>query len=141
MSTRSDAVPAVAPLSAHACWALLRDSEVGRLAVVVDGRPDIYPVNFVVDHASVVIRTGAGTKLAALGHGAAVAFEADGYDAVAGEAWSVVVKGDVERHEDMQEMVDAVALPLFPVACRTQAVLRPRRARRRDRPPLRRRRP
>ena len=104
----------MAHLTAHACWALLRGSDVGRLAVAVDGRPDIYPVNFVVDHGSVVIRTGPGTKLAALVHGAAVAFEADGYDPAAGEAWSVVLKGTVERHQPTQEMVDMVTLPLFP---------------------------
>ena len=114
MPTRSDAVSGVADLSAHACWALLRDSAVCRLAVVVDGRPDIYPVNFVVDHGSVVIRTGTGTELAALVHGAAVALEADGYDAVAGEAWSVVVRGEVERHQTIQEMIDIAAVPLFP---------------------------
>ena len=104
----------MAHLTAHACWALLRDSEVGRLAVVVDGRPDIYPINFVVDHGSVVIRTGPGSTLAAVAHGAAVAFESDGYDAAAGEAWSVVVKGEVVRHQSSPEMVDDVALPLFP---------------------------
>ena len=114
MTTGSEARGAAADLSTRACWALLRDSAVGRLAVVVDGRPEIYPVNFVVDHGSIVIRTGPGTKLAALVHGAAVAFEADGYDPAAGEAWSVVVKGDVERHQTIQEMVDTVALPLFP---------------------------
>ena len=112
MSTQ--AVPGAAHLGAHACWALLRDSEVGRLAVLADGRPDIYPVNFVIDHGSIVIRTGPGTTLAAVAHGAAVAFEADGYDAATGEAWSVVVKGAVERHQTIQEMVDVVALPLFP---------------------------
>lgn len=101
-------------LTVHACWALLRDSEVGRLAVVIDGLPDVFPVNFVVDHGSVVIRTGAGTTLAATAHGASVAFEADGYDAAAGEAWSVVVKGKVELVQTIQEMVDIVGLPLFP---------------------------
>ena len=103
-----------ADLSAAECWRLLRDSEVGRLAVLVDGRPDVFPVNHVVDHGTVVIRTGAGTKLSATPHGAAVAFEVDGYDAGAGSAWSVVVKGDVERFEGVQEMVDAVGLPLVP---------------------------
>jgi nitroimidazol reductase NimA-like FMN-containing flavoprotein (pyridoxamine 5'-phosphate oxidase superfamily) len=93
---------------------LLRDSEVGRLAVLVDGRPEIFPVNHVVDHGTVVLRTGPGTKLAAADHGTSVAFEVDGYDAAAGQAWSVVVKGVVERVETTQEMVDVVGLPLFP---------------------------
>jgi nitroimidazol reductase NimA-like FMN-containing flavoprotein (pyridoxamine 5'-phosphate oxidase superfamily) len=101
-------------LSAHDCWALLRGSEVGRLAVVVDGRPDIFPVNFVVDHGSVVIRTAPGTKLAAAVQGASVAFEVDGYDAAAGEAWSVVLKGQVERVRSIEDAEGTVGLPLFP---------------------------
>ena len=105
---------ATAHLPAHECWRLLRDSAVGRLAVVVDVQPEIFPVNHVVDRGTVVLRTGPGTKLAALGHGTAVAFEVDGYDAVVGEAWSVVVKAEVERVQDIQEMVDTAALPLFP---------------------------
>jgi nitroimidazol reductase NimA-like FMN-containing flavoprotein (pyridoxamine 5'-phosphate oxidase superfamily) len=112
--TGSGAVTGVSHLTAHACWALLRGSAVGRLAVVVDGRPDIFPVNFVVDHGTVVLRTGPGTKLAATAHGSPVAFEVDGYDAGAGEAWSVVAKGQVELVETIQEMVDVVDLPLFP---------------------------
>ena len=101
-------------LAAHTCWAMLRASQVGRLAVVVDGRPDIFPVNFVVDHGTVVIRTGVGSKLAAIVEDAGVAFECDGYDPAAGEAWSVVLKGRTQLVQSMQEMVDTVALPLFP---------------------------
>ena len=44
-------------LPEHTCWMLLRSVEVARLAVSVDDRPDIFPVNFVVDHGTVVIRT------------------------------------------------------------------------------------
>jgi nitroimidazol reductase NimA-like FMN-containing flavoprotein (pyridoxamine 5'-phosphate oxidase superfamily) len=104
----------IADLTADACWALLRASQVGRLAVIADGLPEIFPVNFVVDHGTVVIRTAPGTKLAAVARGPQVAFEVDGYDAEAGEAWSVVLKGGVTLREGMQEMVDTVALPLFP---------------------------
>jgi nitroimidazol reductase NimA-like FMN-containing flavoprotein (pyridoxamine 5'-phosphate oxidase superfamily) len=80
-------------LEPRECWALVRRAEVGRLAVAVGGRPDIFPINFAVDRGSVIFRTAEGTKLAAavLGHG--VAFECDGYEPTSGEAWSVVVKG------------------------------------------------
>ena len=44
-------------LDESACWALLRSAEVGRLAVVVNHRPEIFPINLVVDHATVVFRT------------------------------------------------------------------------------------
>jgi nitroimidazol reductase NimA-like FMN-containing flavoprotein (pyridoxamine 5'-phosphate oxidase superfamily) len=96
------------------CWALLRTAEVGRLAVAVAARPDIFPINFVVDHGSVVFRTAEGTKLAASVLGIAVAFEVDGYDGDAGEAWSVVIKGRAHEIERMHELFDAMDLPLFP---------------------------
>jgi nitroimidazol reductase NimA-like FMN-containing flavoprotein (pyridoxamine 5'-phosphate oxidase superfamily) len=96
------------------CWALLREAEVGRLAVSVAGHPDIFPINFAVDHATVVFRTAEGTKLAAAVLGRGVAFEVDGYEPTAGEAWSVVVKGHAREIEGMHELFDAQDLPLFP---------------------------
>ena len=84
-------------LPANVCWALLRSQEVGRLAVSIADRPEIFPVNYVVDHGTVVFRTAEGTKLAGAVQGDAVAFEADGYEPDTGEAWSVVVKGHAEE--------------------------------------------
>ena len=101
-------------LEANTCWELLRSSEVGRLAVSIGNHPDIFPVNFVVDHGTVVFRTAEGTKLAAAVLGQSVAFEVDGYDAEVGEAWSVVVKGRAREIERMQNVFDALDLPLFP---------------------------
>jgi hypothetical protein len=104
----------VTDLPANACWALLRTQEVGRLAVSVADRPEIFPVNYVVDHGTIVFRTAEGTKLA----GAAqrdVAFEADGYEPETGEAWSVVVKGRGEEISRGHELLDTTGLPLFPL--------------------------
>jgi nitroimidazol reductase NimA-like FMN-containing flavoprotein (pyridoxamine 5'-phosphate oxidase superfamily) len=101
-------------LTPDQCWALLRSAEVGRLAVSIVNRPDIFPVNHIVDHGSVVFRTAEGTKLAAAVLGEAVAYEADGYDAGRGEAWSVVVKGRAVEIERIYELLDATDLPLFP---------------------------
>jgi nitroimidazol reductase NimA-like FMN-containing flavoprotein (pyridoxamine 5'-phosphate oxidase superfamily) len=101
-------------LDQHECWELLRSAEVGRLAVSILERPDIFPINHVVDRGRIVFRTAAGTKLAAAVLGRAVAFEVDGYDPAKGEAWSVVVKGRARELEAMQEVVDALELPLFP---------------------------
>jgi nitroimidazol reductase NimA-like FMN-containing flavoprotein (pyridoxamine 5'-phosphate oxidase superfamily) len=36
-------------LSLDDCWQLLRDHEVGRLAVSIANHPDIFPINYVVD--------------------------------------------------------------------------------------------
>jgi hypothetical protein len=74
------------------CLELLRSENVGRLAVVVGGRPEIFPVNFVLDGSDVVIRTDEGTKLSAA-VGAAVAFEVDHVDGASWSGWSVVVHG------------------------------------------------
>ena len=71
---------------ANQCWDLLRTSEIGRLAVSIRNQPDIFPVNFVVDHGIVVFRTAEGTRLADAVLGESVAFEIDGYDAAAGDA-------------------------------------------------------
>ena len=61
-----------------------------------------------------VFRTAEGTKLAASVLGRAVAFEIDGYDPEHGEAWSVVIKGQATEIERMQDVFDALDLPLFP---------------------------
>src|SRR4249920_1566750 len=106
--------PAVAVLTPPECWQELRRAEVGRLAVSIAGHPDIFPINFVVDHASIVFRTAEGTKLAAAVLGRAVAFEVDGYEPTLGEAWSVVLKGKAREIEGLHELFDALDLPLFP---------------------------
>jgi len=101
-------------LETHTCLELLRTSEVGRLAVAIQNVPDIFPINYVVDRGTIVFRTAEGTKLAAALLGRGVAFEVDGYDRDAGEAWSVVIKGTAVEIERMYEMFDALDLPLFP---------------------------
>jgi nitroimidazol reductase NimA-like FMN-containing flavoprotein (pyridoxamine 5'-phosphate oxidase superfamily) len=101
-------------LDTRTCLSLLRTSEVGRLAVAIKNHPDIFPINYVVDRGTVVFRTAEGTKLAAALLGQGVAFEVDGYDPEAGDAWSVVIKGYAVEIENMYEMFDALDLPLFP---------------------------
>ncbi|MGA9276244.1 pyridoxamine 5'-phosphate oxidase family protein [Ilumatobacter sp.] len=98
------------------CWRLLDETMVGRLAVDVGGRPDIFPVNFVVDGTSLVFRSGAGTKLASAVLMHHVAFEIDGYRPTERTAWSVVVKGWAEQIEEMNSVFAAEELPLFPWA-------------------------
>ena len=100
-------------LSAADSWALLRHAVVGRLAVVVDERPEIFPVNHLVDRGSLVFRTAAGTKLAGA-VGRWVAFEVDGYDLEAVSAWSVVVKGTAREVNRLYDVLDVFELPLFP---------------------------
>src|ERR1700712_3636619 len=102
-----------ADLPPDACWALLRSVETGRLGVTSNGDPDIFPVNFVVDRGTVVFRTAAGATMTAALSGR-VAFEADGLDPEANQAWSVVIKGRAEAVKKLYELLDTTALPLFP---------------------------
>ncbi|WP_307857502.1 pyridoxamine 5'-phosphate oxidase family protein [Paenarthrobacter sp. DKR-5] len=101
-------------LKANECWELLRTVVVGRLSVIVEDHPDIFPVNFVVDHGSVIFRTAPGTKLAAALEKSKAAFEVDGYDTETGEAWSVVLKGPLGQITRTEEVINSAALPLFP---------------------------
>jgi len=101
-------------LEANTCWMLLRSAEVGRLAVSVGDEPDIFPINYLVDHGTIVFRTGGGTKLAAAVTCPAVAFEVDGYEPDAGQAWSVVIKGRAEEIKNRDELLETTAFPLFP---------------------------
>ncbi len=103
-------------LPANECLRLLRTAHVGRLAVVVDGRPDIFPLNFAVDHGSVVFRTAAGTKVDAIAEHHPVAFEVDGQgpaDDGHDAAWSVVIKGTAVRLRGT-DLIDTETLTLNP---------------------------
>jgi uncharacterized protein len=104
----------VEQLPEDACWALLRTTSVGRLAVWVDDHPDIFPLNYAVDHGTVVFRSAGGTKVSGALSDSPVALEADGYDPETSEAWSVVIRGNAERIRTGQELIETIDLPLFP---------------------------
>jgi nitroimidazol reductase NimA-like FMN-containing flavoprotein (pyridoxamine 5'-phosphate oxidase superfamily) len=80
------------PMSRDECLRLLAENQVGRLAVSVQGRPVIFPVNYVLDDDVVIFRSDPGSKLdgAAL---AWVAFEIDHINVPLRQGWSVVVQG------------------------------------------------
>jgi hypothetical protein len=101
-------------MTTEECWDRLDRHEVGRLAVSIADDPDIFPINYIVHRSGIVFRSGPGTKLAAAVLGKSVAFEIDGYEPLAGEAWSVVVKGTARLVEHMTEYFEADDLPLFP---------------------------
>ncbi len=79
-------------LSEEESLELLASEQVGRLGVIVDGQPVIFPVNYVLDGRLVVFRNDPGTKLthASLDR---VCFEVDRIDADRHDGWSVVVQG------------------------------------------------
>ena len=95
----------------HQCWELLRRQQVGRLALCGEDGPVIFPVNYIVDHGTVVFRTAAGTKLSGAA-GRQVAFEADGWDDPPTTAWSVVLRGRAVKVLEREENLRALRLPL-----------------------------
>ena len=79
-------------ISEDECLQLLDRHNLGRLAIVVDGQPLIFPVNYALSHRVVTFRTAHGTKLANA-PGTNVAFEVDDYNASTRVGWSVLVQG------------------------------------------------
>ena len=67
-------------LSLDDCRALLRSSDVGRLAVAIHGQPFIFPVNYFIYEDSVIFRTNEGAKLDGVYRSQCVAFEVDGQE-------------------------------------------------------------
>src|SRR6185312_114735 len=78
-------------LPQHECWSLLASTALGRLVTSVDNRPEIFPVNFVVQNRTVLFRTAEGTKLVSTAINNQVVFEADEHNVA--EGWSVIVRG------------------------------------------------
>lgn len=101
-------------LTMDQCWALLDTEVVGRVALIVDSHPEIFPVNFVLERRRIVFRTSGGTKLWGAITGKPVAFEIDGYDAPGESAWSVMARGEAELIESQDEKDAADALLLEP---------------------------
>ena len=83
-------------LSEQECERLLASQDLGRVAMVLDGRPQIFPVNYAFADGVVVFRTGEGLKLERSPM-TAVAFETDRIDQTQGLAWSVMVEGTAQN--------------------------------------------
>lgn len=86
------------------------------MAVIVDHRPEIFPLNFAVsDQRTVVFRTAEGTKLEALGDVPDVAFEVDGEE---GEhaGWSVLLAGSARHVRDADSVRAFESLDVQPWA-------------------------
>jgi nitroimidazol reductase NimA-like FMN-containing flavoprotein (pyridoxamine 5'-phosphate oxidase superfamily) len=89
----------IASLSGDECRDLLATREVGRLAVVIGGYPEIFPVNYALARDRILIRTDPGAKLS---HATfeRVCFEVDQLDTATRTGWSVLVKGVVHELEE-----------------------------------------
>src|SRR5215469_7453688 len=103
-------------LTKSECFALLSGARLGRVAVIDDQGPAIFPINFALDRHMVVFRTDEGTKLDAAARGSRVAFEIDGTGTVAHTGWSVLVRGEAIEVTGLEELARLRRLPLTPWA-------------------------
>ncbi len=94
------------------CWDLLAGVTLGRLVTSVDGQPEIFPVNYVVQRHTVLFRTAEGTKLVSTAINNRVLFEVDDHNVA--EGWSVIIKGtarSLRTNEEIEEAERAQVLP------------------------------
>ena len=109
MSTTDDWVTI---LPEHECWDLLAGVALGRVVTSVDGQPEIFPVNYVVQRRTVLFRTAEGTKLVSTAINNRVLFEVDDHNVA--EGWSVIIKGrarSLRTNEQIEEAERAQLLP------------------------------
>jgi uncharacterized protein len=113
------------------CLEILGQHSLGRIAIVVDGQPQIFPVNYAMSDRIITLRTAAGSKLS---HAptSKVCFEIDEYDSSAGVGWSVMVLGiavdATNAFDDVSWAARAVeAWPLAPGAKPYRIAIEPRK--------------
>jgi nitroimidazol reductase NimA-like FMN-containing flavoprotein (pyridoxamine 5'-phosphate oxidase superfamily) len=98
------------------CLLLLGRHTVGRLAVVQDGRPAVFPVSYRRDGGTIVFRSDEGAKLDAIGDCDAVAFEIDDLDPRTRSAWSVALTGRAHEVTEAEDVASLGRLHLEPWA-------------------------
>ncbi len=91
---------------------MLSSVALGRLVTSVDGQPEIFPVNFVVQNRTVLFRTAQGTKLVSAAINSRVLFEADEHNVADG--WSVILKGSARLLRTGEEVDEADRAQLLP---------------------------
>jgi nitroimidazol reductase NimA-like FMN-containing flavoprotein (pyridoxamine 5'-phosphate oxidase superfamily) len=99
-------------LSLAECWKLLAAQPVGRVGVLVDSAPEVYPVNHVVEGESIIFRTDPGNMLRGIDRSPSVSYEVDGFDPVDLTGWSVLVKGRAQELTAERDLAAAAELPL-----------------------------
>lgn len=104
--------PRTLELTVNDCWNQLATAAFGRLAVITNGLPEIFPLNYALDGHTLVFRTRVGSKLNDLVMYNTVVFEADGWDG--SEGWSVIVHGEARVIDGDAELEQASGLLHIP---------------------------
>lgn len=99
-------------LTESECLQVLARHTVGRIALCTPQGPRVFPVNYVVDDDSLVIRTSPyGTIAREGGRNAEVAFEVDHVDDETRSGWSVLLVGRAEVVDDPHELLSLARNP------------------------------
>jgi uncharacterized protein len=88
-------------MTTEECWEMLRANEFGRLAFHLAGEVHLTPINYAVDHDTLLFRTAEGSKLLGVVMNPDVAFEIDEFDEH--HARSVVIRGVARKLEEDEE--------------------------------------
>ena len=96
------------------CEDLLRTADLGRVGVIVDGKPEVFPVCHVYVDGAVAFPTSTGTKTHAALAWPYVGFEIDGIDDDGMTGWSVMVTGRAEEIDDPVEQQRLATLRAVP---------------------------
>ena len=100
-----ETVSSLEPLSRTECLNMLALAQVGRVGFVLDGQPEILPVNYALDGDTVLFRTALGSVLSKISM-QNVAFEVDSLEETRQSGWSVLVHG---RAEGISDAIDATS--------------------------------
>jgi nitroimidazol reductase NimA-like FMN-containing flavoprotein (pyridoxamine 5'-phosphate oxidase superfamily) len=106
-------IESLTALDESACWELLPDSGVGRLAWAnPDGRILVVPVNYGRDVHTIIVRTGDTELLDRARTGTRVAFQVDELEQGLRSGWTILFDGmldevdEVDRAERLARLVD-----------------------------------
>src|SRR5256885_718182 len=104
-------------ISPIGCDRHLRTETVGRVALLVDGHPEIFPVNYAIDdRGDIYFRTDPGSKLNAVATAPTIALEIDGLDDENELGWSVLVVGPARWLGSPEQIAHARTLRFHPWA-------------------------
>jgi nitroimidazol reductase NimA-like FMN-containing flavoprotein (pyridoxamine 5'-phosphate oxidase superfamily) len=96
------------------CEELLATADLGRLGVLVDGKPEVYPICHVYVDGAIAFPTSPGTKMHAALEWPYVGFEVDGIEDDGMTGWSVMVTGRAEEIDDPVEQQRLAGLRTVP---------------------------
>ena len=110
----------IAHLTDAESWRVVAEGQIGRIAVVFGGQPDIFPVSYVTHKRGIYLKTGPNSRLRQETEGSRVAFEAtmthpDGFS-------SVVCFGIVRVVDDPDLLTTLTRAPLVEFSSDASAI-------------------